>query len=162
MANIPSGYKRVGRTILVDRGWTNIKTKVKRLEGMGVKVGIRSTAGSQDGVRIVDYAVWNEFGTDDGRVPARPFMRQTADKNKRYVAGFISNLARQVLQGISSESALDRIGLMYQAKIRETIRESKSWAVPNATRTIKEKGSSTPLIDHGMLHGAIDYEKVRK
>jgi hypothetical protein len=43
-------------------------------------------------------------------------------------------------------------------KVQETIRNAKSWAVPNAPETIEQKGSSSPLIDTGRMVGAVRYE----
>lgn len=152
----------MARATIIDHGWLRIKAQCQELNRQGVKVGIRSTAGSQDGVRIVDYAVWNEFGTEDGKVPSRPFMRRTADQARTYLPAFMNNIVYGVIdRHITPDQALLRLGLLYQLKIRETILSSPDWAIPNAPYTIAKKGSSHPLIDHGVMIGAVDFERVR-
>jgi hypothetical protein len=98
-------------------------------------------------------------------------MRKTADDAERPFQDFAKKIARGVYtrnaQGRFApgnnpvEGALDALGLWYQARIRATIRSSRSWAVVNAPMTIKMKGSSTPLIDQGVMIGAVSYEKTR-
>lgn len=149
------------RTVVVDRGWVRIKHDMLGMNGRGVKVGILANAGQNQGTAIVDYAVFNEFGTE--RIPARPFMRKTVDDNMQTAMTYAAQLVSQAIgsRRISADVILDRIGLWYQARIRETIRNAYQWAAPNAPATIARKGSDKPLIDTGMMHGAVNYEKVR-
>lgn len=149
------------RTILFDRGWRAIHRNALGLNGRGVKVGILGSAGAHDGgTSIVDVAVFNEFGTETA--PARPFMRRTADENEDKVRGHARALVRGVMSGlIRPDQVLDRLGLWYQARVRETIRNAFRWAAPNAPSTIRRKGSSKPLIDTGRMLGAVNYEKTR-
>jgi hypothetical protein len=125
-----------------------------------VKVGLRSGP-ANDGVQIVDYAALNEFGTET--IPARPFMRHTADTQENAARAYVRRLVGPLLDGkMAVDNVLEAVGLWYQAALRRTIRQSPSWAVPNAKPTIAAKGSSVPLVDDGMLVGAIDYEKIRR
>jgi hypothetical protein len=150
----------MARAVIIDRGWLRIKTNMAELQGQGVKVGIRSTAGQVDGVRIVDYATFNEFGTS--RIPSRPFMRRTADQAKSYVPDFAKRLTKGLIeQKITVNQLFNQLGLFYQDKIRKTILSSPSWAVPNSPITIKRKKSSVPLVDTGAMVGAVDYERTR-
>jgi hypothetical protein len=148
------------RTIRIDRGWRKISGAALGLNGRAVKVGIMAGSGSHDGTSLVDIAVFNEFGTE--RIPSRPFMRRTADENEGRVQRFAAGLARRVMSGqMRPEQLLDSVGLWFQRAIRATIRNSPSWAVPNAPSTIARKGSTKPLVDTGLLHGSVNYEKTR-
>lgn len=153
------------RAVVVDRGWRKIKRDCAALDRQAVKVGLRAGGPSNDGVPIVAYATWNEFGTNDGHVPSRPFMRRTSDEVKPEInsrRGFVANLLKRMISGhMTGNQILDALGLWYQAKIRATIRKSASWAKPNAPATIKAKKSSTPLIDDAMMIGNVDYQKTR-
>lgn len=151
----------VSRVIIIDRGWMRIKADATQLAGQGVKVGLRSTAGtSADGVRIVDYATFNEFGTE--HIPARPFMRRTADTAEGKVSAAAKTLAKNLVAGrLNVNQVLDQLGLLYQSLIRNTIRSTPSWAAPNAPATIRRKKSSVPLIDTGMMLGAVDFERTK-
>lgn len=150
----------VNNVRIIDRGWIKIKSNVQQLRGRGVKVGLLAGGPVQDGVSILDYGTYNEFGTS--RIPARPFMRKTADGAEGPIKGFSAVLAKNVLKRtMTANQVLDGLGLWYQTRIRMTMRASPSWAAPNAPSTIKAKGSSVPLIDHGMLIGAVNYEKTK-
>lgn len=147
-----------------DRGWNRIKVDISALNGRRVKVGLLAGGPVQDGVRVVDYATWNEYGTADG-IPSRPFMRRTADFARRNLnrknGRFAALIERMIAGGLSGSQVLDGIGLWYQAEIRKTIRTSKSWATPLSPTTIAAKKSSVPLIDNAIMIGAINYEKTR-
>jgi len=111
-----------------------------------------------EGVSVVDYATYNEFGTSRG-IPARPFMSTTADLHKEDIIKFTGFLVGQMIDGkIDDTTVLKNLGEKYQSYIQQTIRDAKNWAVPNAESTIKAKGSSSPLIDTGRMVGAVRYE----
>lgn len=149
-----------GNVRIIDRGWKKIKTDVEQLRGRGVKVGLMAGGPVNDGVAVLDYAVFNEYGT--ATIPARPFMRKTADDAERTLGSFAASTAQRVIGGrINANQALDTLGLWYQARIRTSITQAWTWAAPNAQSTIKMKGSSKPLIDDGIMRGAINYEKTR-
>ncbi len=150
----------MARAVIIDRGWNKISNDARMLNRRGVKVGLMAGGPVQDGVAVVDYATMNEFGTD--KIPSRPFMRKTGDDADRPFQTFAVSIAGRMIEGkITADQVLDTLGLWYQARIRATIRSSPSWAAPNAPMTIALKGSSVPLIDHGVMVGAISYEKTR-
>lgn len=128
--------------------------RFRELDGASVKVGIQGDAGSLDDVAIVDIGVWNEFGTS--RIPPRPFMRTTADENRKPAGDLAAGLAGRVLDGrMPARRALGTLGEWFQGLIQARITASKSWAKPNAPSTIRRKKSSTPLIDTGRLRASI-------
>jgi hypothetical protein len=139
-----------------DMGWKRIKLDMTKLNNRSVKVGFMGDA-TNNGVAIVDYATWNEFGT--ARIPARPFMARTAQENTAITIKFASFLVGKVIDGkLSVEFALKNLGEFYQKKIQMTIRNAKEWADPNAPSTIAKKGSSSPLIDQGRMVQSVRYE----
>jgi hypothetical protein len=139
-----------------DLGYKQIVLNFKQLKGRAVKVGIMGDE-TNEGVSVVDYAIYNEFGTS--RIPARPFMAHTADTNRAAVLKFAEHLVgRMIDRALDATSVLKNLGEFYQAKIQMTIRNAKEWAVPNAASTIAMKGSSSPLIDQGRLVQSIRYE----
>lgn len=135
----------------IDHGFEQLKKDVASLKGRGVKVGIMG------GGEVLDYAMYNEFGTS--RIPARPFMQTAYDRNEAEMNKFVDFLAQQIIDGKSNADRVLRIlGETYQLKVQETIRNAKEWAVPNAPGTIEQKGSSSPLIDEGRMVGSVRYE----
>jgi hypothetical protein len=139
------------KVTVVDHGYEQLKKDVASLKGRSVRVGIMG------GGEVLEYAMYNEMGTRS--IPPRPFMQQTFDQNQEEMNKFIDFLADQVLAGkADAERVLRLMGETYQMKIQETIRNAKDWAIPNNPETIKQKGSSSPLIDTGRMVGSVRYE----
>lgn len=132
--------------------------QVGALDGRGVKVGVQANAGAQDGVSLLDIAIYNELGTAD--IPARPFIRDFAQKNERVLGLAMDRVATRVEQGVPIDTGLAQLGEFAQQQQQAHVRASKSWAIPNAPSTVAQKGSDVPLVDHGTLVNAIRWEKV--
>jgi hypothetical protein len=143
-----------------DLGYKKIFKNIKAMDGKAVKVGIMGGE-SVDGVAIVDYAVWNEFGTS--RIPARPFMQHTADQHADETIKYSEFLVGSLIDGaMTPDTVLKNLGEFYVKKMKMVVRTAKAWAAPNAKSTIRMKGSSSPLIDTGRMIGAITYEMMGK
>lgn len=139
-----------------DTGWRRINIDIKELRGRSVKVGLMGND-QVDGVSVVDYATFNEFGTS--RIPPRPFMATTADEGRETITKFTEHLVGRMIDGkVDPETVLRNLGEKYSSMVKMTIRNASSWAVPNAPSTIARKGSSSPLIDTGRMVGAVTYE----
>lgn len=139
-----------------DKGYIRIQRDIRALRDRSVKVGIMGSE-TVKGVSVVDYAMYNEFGTRN--IPARPFMATTYAQYGDQMSQFIDYLASRMFVGlISADRVLRVIGESYQAKVQMTIRNAKEWAVPNAPGTIAQKGSSSPLIDTGRMIQSVRYE----
>lgn len=144
-----------------DMGLKRILSELKKFENYVVKAGILSGSGEVDGVSIVEYATWNENGVagkkGKWKIPPRPFVKGWADSNKAQIKSTIERLYSQVADGrITAATALDKLGVFAKSGIQSYIRRGNF--VPNAASTIKQKGSSQPLIDTGALRNAVNYE----
>ncbi len=96
------------------------------------------------------------------KIPARPFMRNTFDKEADTIAEQINKAKVDVIIGkIDKEKFLKRLGLYFQRKVVEMIDCSKQWAEPNAPSTIGAKGSDHPLVDEGRLRQSITHRLVK-
>lgn len=141
-----------------DAGLQQYIRRIDRLDGHGVKVGVTGDAGQQDGVDLLDIAMFNEFGTET--IPARPFIRDFAQKNAKALGALMDRTVSLVEKGKPLDVALASLGSVVQEQQQKHVRASKSWAVPNAKSTVRQKGSDVPLVDHGTLVNAIRWEKV--
>ncbi len=147
----------MARAVIVDRGWFRIQTDIKGLQNRRVDVGILPNAGSNQGVRIVDYAVFNEFGT--ATIPARPFMRKTADDSQKTLPAFMGFLITNLVNGKTTPVRVQHtLGQWYQARIRTTIGSARSWAAPNAPMTLSMKSHQSPLLDTYSMYNSINYK----
>jgi hypothetical protein len=89
-------------------------------------------------------------------IPPRPFMQNTATKQKGKWAKLLVETSKQ--NGLDIENSLNIVGLQAKADIRETIEEGDF--TPNSDKTIAIKGKDTPLIDTGEMANSIDSEVV--
>lgn len=138
-----------------DMGFKVTLARLSSLQG-SVKVGIFADAGSSKKVHtsIAEYAAYNEFGTS--HIPSRPFMRQTIDKYAKAWGQAAEAAEKRVAGGMSPHQALELIGNIAEGHIKATI--GRGSFAPNAANTIKQKGSSQPLIDTGAMRGAVRHE----
>lgn len=145
----------------VDRGWDRILRELAAANNSFVKVGIQEGDTTKDGLNLAEVAATNEYGSSDGHIPERSFIRSTVDMQQRAVSVLKVKLLRQIYSGsISSEQALRLLGEFMQAKIKRRI--STFTDPPNAPSTIERKGSSQPLIDTSHMRNSIRYVKGRK
>lgn len=146
----------MAKVIDIDWGMKRVQLDIKELGDYSIKVGLMGND-EVNGVSVVDYAVYNEFGTRT--IWERPFMRKTYDDNIELATKYIEFMAGQMLDGkMKPTRIVNDVGLWYSNKIKATIRDAKNWAVPNSPITVKMKGSTSPLIDTGRMVGAVNYE----
>lgn len=142
-----------------DQGWQRIKDEISAAQGAGVNVGILSdeTETYEDGTDMLLVAAANEFGTADGHIPPRPFIRGSFDQQSRALQVLSERLWNQVLAGrLTARNALGLLGEEHQGQVQDYIVALQT--PPNAPSTIAQKGSSNPLNDEGRLRNAIRWE----
>lgn len=143
---------------LTDLGLDKYIKQMTGLRGRGVKVGIQAGEGSQDGVDLLDIAIFQVYGTEN--IQKRDFMGDFFDKNEKVLGLAMDRMADSVAQGDSIDRALGELGEFVEGGQKEHIQQSKRWATPNKPSTIRQKGSDTPLIDEGLMLGAVRAQKL--
>lgn len=129
-------------------------------KGAHVKVGLpRGTGAYPDGTPVIMIGVVHEFGAPAAGIPMRSFLRSAISEGDAEIKRLIRKVARAAMKGkIEERQALELLGLkaasMVQAKIVSGPFEA------NAPATVKRKGSSSPLIDTGLLRQSITYQVV--
>jgi hypothetical protein len=149
-----------------DRGWGALFRRVKEAREGRIKVGVLASdkggESADGGLTLAELATVLHFGTEDGHIPARPFLQITFDEQREELAKFAARLiAAELLGKISGEKAAEMIGAKMAAEVRKTITVGSKLA-PNAPSTIAKKGSSRPLIDTGRLLNAITWAVDKK
>lgn len=147
-----------------DKGWQKLldAIKVVRAQDPHVKVGVLDDGGkgSQDhgGITVAELAAVQEFGTDDGHIPARPFVGSTFDENRSQYIDELKKLLGQVYSGqMSILQVLGLMGLRMTADIQRKVRAGDGIPPPNAPSTIEKKGSSHTLIDTAIMIGSVTW-----
>ena len=126
---------------------------LKELGQLEVRIGIQQGEASEDGVDLVDIAMFNELGTV--HIPSRPFLRDSVDANADQINSFLQSMKKELLRGGSAEDVLKKIGVFQKGLIQEQI--VKGDFAPNSEATIRRKGSDTPLVDTGRMRQSINY-----
>lgn len=144
------------KVVINDKPFRDIVSRVKRLEGKRVVVGVF------DGEQAL-IAVCMEYGVPSKNIPSRPFLRSTFLLRRKDIIAFQHRMVRLVLQGnIDEITALSMIGEYVVSLIKETIVVyGKRIFEPLKPKTIKAKGGkTTPLINTGSLLNSITWKIV--
>ena len=145
-----------------DLGWDRIRREIDAAGRSGVKVGVLSDQDEtyDNGADLLLVAAANEFGTADGHIPPRPFIRGAFDEKQRALYRMQGRLWSQVLAGnLTTRQALGLLGEEHQGQVQEYMTALET--PPNAPRTVAAKGSANPLIDEGRLRNSIRWEHDR-
>lgn len=126
---------------------------LKDLGRLEVRIGIQQGESSDEGVDLVDIAMFNELGTV--HIPSRPFLRDSVDANSDQINTFLQSMKQELVKGGSAEYVLKKIGVFQKGLIQEEI--VKGYFAPNSEATIRKKGSDTPLVDTGRMRQSINY-----
>jgi hypothetical protein len=142
-----------------DNGWKKFQKTLGKMGGMEVVVGIPG-----EGLQV-DKGFTHEFGSADGDIPERSFIRSTFDVNeKKYAKIMEDGLKKQVKTGQRDASMLFKLGEVARGDVINRIRnqEIKQDLAP---ATLEGKAPRTKaLIDSGAMVGSIvsEVRKVKK
>jgi hypothetical protein len=135
------------KLIVRDRGWKKFFRNVRQIRDARVRVGV--LADTEEGglheeggsLTVAEIAAVNEYGTQDGRIPARPFVRPTFDEQREKLAAMGRSLMGKVLDGQATvDSALNMMGAALAAAIKAKI--ASSVPPPNAPSTLLKKAGT--------------------
>lgn len=144
----------------VDHGYkARLKALLRLRAPAHIDVGLFASSGTHDstGATVVEVGSYNEFGTED--IPSRSFIRAWYDEAEGKLRTDLSTLMRSVAAGKRTrEQVLELLGQRMVGQVQERI--SAGIDPPNADSTKQQKGSSTPLIDTGVLRSSITYRVV--
>lgn len=133
------------------------KVLQKMAKAPHVAIGILQDAAVADNFSIVDLALVHEFGSKDGHIPQRSFIRSTCDAKRNEHIKLADILQSKIIEGkLNIRQALGQLGEVVEKDMVQTLNHGLSPSLKPTT--IKRKGSSKPLIDTGRLKGSIKHE----
>lgn len=150
-----------------DSGWNKFVKDMKAASGeREVFVGYLRSAPAHKPkgkkgkpIKMAALAAVHEFGSSDGRIPERSFMRSAVADGTDKLKKMCKKLSLDVTQGrMSKDKALGILGQFMVDLMRGKI--AQSVPPPNKPATIKAKGSAKTLVDTGQLMGALNWELV--
>ena len=152
-----------------DLGWRGmLKAAVDMAKGAHVKVGILGDnergglhrtdpeTGKASPLTVAEIAVVNEYGTEDGHIPARPAHRNTFDRRRDEIQReAFGALVKIVLdRKLTVKQALNAMGVKHAGEIKKTITEGAGVPPPNAPSTIARKEARGAWNKGGMAQAA--------
>jgi phage gpG-like protein len=145
----------------VDKGLARLLVDLKSLKGYHAKVGIQgdkaATEHEGSGLTIAEVGAVHEYGAPSVGIPQRSFLRATLDADPEKWRKELSTQVNRVLK----EGAKPKQAMMVVAeKLRAAVLKAIDDKIPPplADATVDRKGHDTPLIDSGILRGAITAE----
>jgi len=122
-----------------------------------VAVGILQDEKVEGSFSITDLAATHEYGSSDGRIPARSFIRSTFEAKQKKYAKLISDLQSKIIfKNLTIKQALLTLGEVVSKDMVATINRGIEPTLKPGT--IKRKKSTKPLVDTGRLKGSITHE----
>lgn len=142
---------------ITDRTDPRLKDLVRLLSSKPelISIGVHGQEGEQGHANgeqtVAEIAEAHEFGLG---VPMRSWLRAWFDEREPEIEKvLITELQRAARVGKPWRWALERVALWAQADIQARI--AKGIEPPNSPETKAKKGSSTPLVDTGLLKASI-------
>lgn len=152
-----------GTTLDKDLGYSRILGDLENIKGSFVTVGVHANEppymNGKEPVEVALVALVNEFGSRDGHVPERSFLRETFDTHYAEWKQETRDLLWEVIKGrITPEKALARLGIKMSIQVQNTITQK---SIPrNADSTVRRKPDvgNNPLINTRKLHRSIAFQ----
>lgn len=159
----------VALAVRVSRDRKGIAVKVenaaKVFADRKLQVGFFSTARYDDdkgtNKPVAGVAAVHELGSTKRNIPARSFMRTTAEENQKEWAGIFADAMTAVIEGqISADDALNQIGSYVVGQVQGKIEEIQEPKLKDAT--VERKGFAKPLIQSGLMKDSLTHKVSQK
>lgn len=128
-------------------------------------VGIHAAEGAlvEGSLTVAQIMTVHEFGSSDGRIPMRSWLRGWFDESQEQMSGIVRDLTMAIVRGkLRAKTALARLGSIAVAELQARwARTPGDWPALKP-KTIARKGSSKPLIDTGQARTSVTYQIAYK
>ena len=136
---------------ILDKGLAALLKRVGVKSGLTVGIHEEQGAAAHGPATIAEIGAMHEFGLGN---PPRSFIGAWADEREGDHTADLKKLAEAVHKGkVAPAQGLEQLGEKYVGEVQGRI--AGGIAPANAPATIAKKGSSTPLIDTGVLRSSI-------
>lgn len=153
----------------VKKGSPNFEATKKRIDELSVmfatrvprvRVGLpKNSTPYPDGTSVIMVGFWNEYGTEDGMIPSRPWLRTGAHENRdKWIATARRIVKRCVQTGRDPVNAFALLGAQMESDIKASITDG-AWA-PNQgwyAEWKERRGYTKPLMVTGHMRASVRY-----
>ncbi len=136
---------------VTDHGYAALMKRLSSAAPARLTVGVHEDDGEKtypSGATVAEVATYNELGLG---VPRRSFVTDWVDETESEKRADLTTVGLAVLKGAAPEAQLEKLGERYV----EQVKARMDGLQPDAPETAKEKGSSEPLEETGLLRASI-------
>lgn len=143
-----------------DKGFSQFKKNFEKLGAVYAEAGVLSGSGRYpDGTGVAQNAAVQEYGS--GKIPSRPFMRTSFDRNRLKYEGALKVIATKSTFGPAEVvDKMKDLGAAAAIDMQRTIRDKEFQK--NAPSTIARKGFDYPLVETGLLVSSIKSRVIKR
>lgn len=143
----------------------NIKSFITRSRGKSRKeIGIFSEephpkkAGTSGELSFRELAMILIRGTDDGRIPKRPFVHVASKLAENELRRARRKLGRRIRldEGFTVDDFTNELAEIQMKYLQLVFRQSRLLFAPNAPSTVEQKGHNKPLVETGALWNKLE------
>ena len=151
--------------VLDDTVFKALRKVLLKLSRKRVRVGVLSSKGGNamhdDEFTLIELAALHEFGSEDGHIKERSFIRSAFDgrfpRGTTELKQVTAKLYEAVINGRMTETqALEMLGAWGVGTVQANIKAGVKPDIKEATK--RRKGSDKPLIDTGRLRQSINWD----
>jgi phage gpG-like protein len=134
-----------------------LRETLKEVNSLQARIGVISEAiHPNSNLEMWQLAAIHLYGMPSRGIPKRDFLFQPVQAQKNNILKLIkAQMQKLIDKEITPEEMFERIAVYIQGISQASFRKN-NW-LPNSAYTIRKKGSSTPLIDTGVLRQSISY-----
>lgn len=144
-----------------DHGYNALMKRIGGSPTARVTVGIHEAEGAaqegDSGLSVAEVATLHELGL--GGQEERSFVRAYVDENEETLKSDLRKIGVAVAKGTiaTPEQGMERFGLKVVGGMQTRISDG-GVSPENKPSTVAKKGSSTPLLDNGILRSSITHK----
>ena len=149
-----------------NRQLQSVQKSIKELKKIDVLVGIpqEETDRQEGSVTNAELLYIHTNGSPTNNIPPRPVIEPAIQDSKEEIGTLIKEAILKALEGETggAMAGMEKAGLQGENAAKGWFTNPKNNWAGNAESTIKQKGSSRPLIDTAQLRNSITYVVKKK
>lgn len=159
-------FEFLGEVRATDRQLQAVQKSIKTLKTVDVLVGVpqEETGREEKGVTNAELLYIHTNGSPANNIPSRPIIEPAIQDSKEEIGTLLKEAILKALEGDTdgAMAGMEKVGLQGENAAKGWFTNPKNNWAENAESTIKQKGSSKPLIDTGQLRKSITYVVKKK
>lgn len=159
-------FEFLGEVRETDRQLQAVQKSIKAIKKVEVLVGVpqEETGRKEKGVTNAELLYIHTNGSPSNHIPPRPIIEPAIQDSKEEIGILLKEAILKALEGDTdgAMAGMEKAGLQGENAAKGWFTNPKNNWAGNAESTIKQKGSSKPLIDTAQLRKSITHVVKKK